>query len=635
MIAPFVIGLREGLETVVVLGAIALFLIHQDRRHQLRVIWTAAGAAAVLCIVGAVLLRRAEVGLSGIAANRLEAVIDVAAVITVTYMVLWMRFFPRDLVHDTDSRAGRQLSTGSTRALAGMAFFVVLREGIEVSVFVLALEGDGIGAHFVGAIGAGVGVLLSVLLGVIVIRRRAGTSVSRFFRITAAVLVLTAAGLAMEAIHSANAGEWLVFAQTPRFDWSALAPPGTLQASVVTGLLGIQSFPTLIDVIVWLAYLAPMLLVVALPRDAPSRTRRFLEPRPRRLAVVSLGGTLAIIFIGGPVLRATLVSPSPTIPVGPPEMPVPHQGLDGGHYLLFRNTALGPDYGRLALVSASDPSGPRAYTSLSCDRVDFEGGRGLCLELPTSGLNPQTTATVFDSHFHVLHSVALTGLISRARVSPNGRYGAATTFVTGDSYAVVNTYSTRTYIIDMRTGKVVYDLSQLTVRRDGRSFRAVNFNFWGVTFTGNGQTFYATLGTGSSTYLIRADVRTRQATVIATNVECPSLSPDGREIAFKRRMPGSTVRWRLSVLDLATGQVHSLAETRSVDDQVEWLDNRTILYGVLQNRAIAAMNPDSAATPSLAAGFTLVTNTWSVPADGSGHPRLISDGTWSEVVTNR
>ena len=95
------------------------------------------------------------------------------------------------------------------------------------------------------------------------------------------------------------------------------------------------------------------------------------------------------------------------------------------------------------------------------------------------------------------------------------------------------------------------------------------------------------------------------------------------------------VTWRLSVLDLATLKVHHLAETRSVDDQVEWLNNTTIVYGVLANPAIAALNPLSPTTPSLANGAALATNTWSVPADGGGSPHLFNTGTWSEVVTNR
>jgi hypothetical protein len=92
--------------------------------------------------------------------------------------------------------------------------------------------------------------------------------------------------------------------------------------------------------------------------------------------------------------------------------------------------------------------------------------------------------------------------------------------------------------------------------------------------------------------------------------------------------------WRLAVLDLKTMKVHLLAETRSVDDQVEWLNNTTIIYG-LEDVGYASLYPFNADPPSTISGLPQVTSTWSVPADGKGHPRVLSSGTWSEVVTTR
>ena len=636
MLPAFVIGLREGLETVVILGAIAVFLGHHGRRQQLRLVWAASAAAAGLCLVIAVTLRLVEVSLSPTAEDRFEAIVGAVAVLTVTYMVIWMRRFPKDLLRDSTETAARQLAGGSGRALAAVAFFAVLREGFEVSVFVLALIGAKTSNPLSGTLGAVAGVLVAVVVGIAVIRGGLHLNVARFFRATAVVLVLSAAGLAMTAIHAANAAGWLVFAQTPQFDWSALAPPGSVLSSITTGMFGIQPYPVLIDVVVWLVYLVPMLLVVVLPRANPARSERRSSSRSRRIGAVFICEVVvlaATVF----VLRSALSGGSATaggVPSALPQMSLPSEALTDGSFLLFRNTTL-TDYGRLGLVAASDPTGPRALSPLSCDRVDFEGGLGLCLERPTSGLFITTSATIFNAHFKALHTVPLTGLPSRARVSPDGRYGAVTTFVSGDSYSTLNAYSTRTEIIDMHTGTVLFDLGQLAVTREGKPFQNTNFNFWGVTFANDGHHFYATLGTGAQTYLIKGDLNTRRATVIASNVACPSLSPDGRQIAFKRQLPGTVVRWRLSVLDLATMKVHPLAETRSVDDQIEWLNNTTVIYGVLQDKAIAALNPFSAATPSLTNGATLVTNMWTVPADGTGTPHLFTSGAWSEVVTGR
>ncbi|MCA1842152.1 MAG: hypothetical protein LC792_02990 [Actinobacteria bacterium] len=146
--------------------------------------------------------------------------------------------------------------------------------------------------------------------------------------------------------------------------------------------------------------------------------------------------------------------------------------------------------------------------------------------------------------------------------------------------------------------------------KDGKRLESADFNFWGVTFARRPGRFYATLGTGGHTYLIEGDLATRTATVLRDGVECPSLSTDGTRIAFKDKVAGGglgEVKWRLSVLSLDTLEAHPLAETRNVDDQAEWLDDGTVLYSV-------------------------ESDTYAVPADGTGTPRLFAHRADSPAV---
>ena len=199
---------------------------------------------------------------------------------------------------------------------------------------------------------------------------------------------------------------------------------------------------------------------------------------------------------------------------------------------------------------------------------------------------------MFDHGFQILHSYPLAGPPSRARVSPDGRLAAVTVFVTGHSYASTG-FVTRTSIIDIAGGRmIVDDLEKLEVHHEGEVIKAPDFNFWGVTFTADGRRFYATLGTAGKTLLIEGDIAERRARVLKDDVECPSLSPDNRRIAFKRRQPDAgpgRFKWGLHVLDLSTGQETALAaETRNVDDQVEWLGNDRLLYGMPEDGAAAS-----------------------------------------------
>jgi len=241
--------------------------------------------------------------------------------------------------------------------------------------------------------------------------------------------------------------------------------------------------------------------------------------------------------------------------------------------LLFASSAFDRTNGYLGLISLAEPS--MCYRiDLRCERVHFAKRAGLCLSA-NRGVITTFSANTFGPDFRIRESFPLKGVPSRARVSPDGRRGAITVFVSGDSYSS-HSFSTRTTLVDMATGKPIADLEEFAVTRDGHPFKSVDFNFWGVTFAPDGNRFYATLGTGGTTYLIEGTVDGRAAHVLREGVECPSLSPDGTRIAFKKRTTPGT--WRLHALDVKTLEDRPLPETRSVDDQVEWLDSYRVAY---------------------------------------------------------
>jgi hypothetical protein len=281
---------------------------------------------------------------------------------------------------------------------------------------------------------------------------------------------------------------------------------------------------------------------------------------------------------------------------------------------MFESTALGDTYGRAALAPLEAAAGDRAFADLRCERLHYRNGSGVCLRADR-GMLTTYDAVIFDETLSSVGTIGLAGIPSRVRVSPSGARAAITVFVTGHSYADGN-FSTQTTLVDLTDQSTIADLEvDFEVRRDGSRWREIDFNFWGVTFVDD-SAFYATLGTGGETFLVRGDIAERTMTIADEGVECPSLSPDGTRIAFKLRDdqgPGP-VKWRIAVLDLASGQRTVLAETRNVDDQVEWLDDETIMYGL----------PDAESPAE--------TGTWIVPADGTGVPRLLIPRAWSATV---
>jgi hypothetical protein len=268
--------------------------------------------------------------------------------------------------------------------------------------------------------------------------------------------------------------------------------------------------------------------------------------------------------------------------------PAPGAGRDevarvrSAPHVLFRDLELEPEgtFGHLAMTPLEAPPGDarpsRAVSALSCVRVHVGGDRGMCLELLDENAR-KATLRVFGPDLAELWSTPLDGLPSRARVSPDGKLGAVTVFVTGHSYSD-GAMSTRTTLFDLQALRVlVADLEELPVTRDGQKLEAVDENFWGVTFAPSGPTFHATLGASGKTWLLEGDAIGRTLHALREDVECPSRSPDGSKLAFKKRRTGQD-GWRLHLLELATMQERALDEARSIDDQVEWLDDQRILY---------------------------------------------------------
>ncbi len=271
------------------------------------------------------------------------------------------------------------------------------------------------------------------------------------------------------------------------------------------------------------------------------------------------------------------------------------------HLVVINREAPYIDYVRLVSL---DPATPRIYqTTLHCDRMHYAAGNGICLLRDLSAGGSETVrVTLFDSGFQPQHTFTVEGYPTRTRVSPDGRYAAFTVFVTGHSYSDAN-MSTATVLLDTASGASLGNLEAFTIWRDGKQFQAPDFNFWGVTFAKDSDQFYATLRSYGVTYLVQGSVSTRALTIIGQGVECPSLSPDGTRLAFKKFVPEG--KWRLTVLDLATMQETLLAETESIDDQVEWLDDQHILY----------QNIDPNPPPWMSVMMVL--------ADGSGAPEVL------------
>ncbi len=252
--------------------------------------WLGVGLAVALCIAVAVVLRLVDNELPHRQQEGLETVVALVAVGMVTYMIVWMTEHARNLRGQLQEQAAGALAQGSAMALVAMAFLAVLREGFETAVFLLAAFNDATDPVPAG-FGVVLGLAVAIALGFGLYRGGLRLNLSRFFRVTGAVLVLVAAGLVASSLHTAAEAGWVVGGQAQALDLSAIIQPGTIWESLITGILGIHPQPTVIEVVGWLLYAIPMLAIVLVP-DAV---------RPRVRATVAGGAVVAapiVLLVG-------------------------------------------------------------------------------------------------------------------------------------------------------------------------------------------------------------------------------------------------------------------------------------------------------------------------------------------------
>lgn len=266
-----------------------------------------------------------------------------------------------------------------------------------------------------------------------------------------------------------------------------------------------------------------------------------------------------------------------TVPVEPdePGETGPHPGVDidpDDIAMAFVSRIPGDDYGKVGYVTAE---AERFQTELECVRLDLNKFGGLCLA-SANGFTGSGNGLITNSSLVPIKSFGLNSP-NRAAVSPDGSLIAWTGFTFGDSYLEAGAFATITQLISLDRGRAANLERSFKTFKGGEPFFNNDRNYWGVTFVDN-DLFYATVGSRGGTDIVEGRVSTSRLDVIIENATCPEVSPDGKTLVAKER--GEGIFFQLIAIDLETGERRNLGETRSVEDQVEFLDNDTVVYAL-------------------------------------------------------
>ncbi|OBH50253.1 iron uptake transporter permease EfeU [Mycobacterium sp. E2479] len=305
-IGTFLIGLREGLEASLIVSIVGAFLKRNGR--SVRPMFTGVALAVLLSVGVGVGLDLVAASLPQTQQEMMETVINAIAVVFVTSMIIWMNGNAAQLKGELERDARRAVNRGGAFALAAMAFLAVLKEGFETSVFLLAAAETSHGNRWFAVLGGVAGILVAVGLGVGLYYGGLRLNLGRFFRVTGVFLVLIAAGLVLGALRTAHEAGWVSIGQQQLLDLSGWIPSNSVLGAATTGVFGIPADPRLIEVLGWLLYAVPVLVVFLWP------ARLAATPRARSRLFAATSAVLIIVG-AGLVIMTPAAGSSPTMPV--------------------------------------------------------------------------------------------------------------------------------------------------------------------------------------------------------------------------------------------------------------------------------------------------------------------------------
>ncbi|WP_372697060.1 iron uptake transporter permease EfeU [Arthrobacter sp. JSM 101049] len=275
MIANFLIGLREGLEAVLIVVLLLAYLRKTGRRHLVPRIMLGVLAAVVVSLGFGALLTFGPRGLTFEAQEAIGGSLSIIAVAFVTWMIFWMartsRSMASDLHHKVDAAAD-----GKSWALVLVAALSVGREGLETALFLWAAA-RATGETWEPIAGAAAGIAIAIAVGALIHRGAIRVNLSTFFTWTAAALIVVAAGVLAYGIHDLQEARILPGLHALAFDVSASIPPSSWYGTLLKGIFNFSPATTWLQAIAWIAYVVPVAVLYIRGLRGRSAAKRAVE----------------------------------------------------------------------------------------------------------------------------------------------------------------------------------------------------------------------------------------------------------------------------------------------------------------------------------------------------------------------
>jgi high-affinity iron transporter len=259
MITSILLSLREGLEAALIIGIVLGALRRTGRSDLNRSLWMGVLSAVIVSLLTALLLRTIDEELKGSAEQIFEGVTLLLAAGVLTWMIFWMQHQSGSMKSQLEGNVNRVANLRGGGALYFLAFIAVVREGIELALYLTAASLASSGVQTL--LGTLIGLLSACLLGYLIYSSTIRLNLQRFFKVTGLILILFAAGLIAHSVAEFNEAGIIPAIISPIWNLNSLLDDHSIVGMIFSTLFGYHGSPSLTEALGYSAYILVTVVV--------------------------------------------------------------------------------------------------------------------------------------------------------------------------------------------------------------------------------------------------------------------------------------------------------------------------------------------------------------------------------------
>ncbi|MHA2281228.1 MAG: FTR1 family iron permease [Promethearchaeota archaeon] len=263
LMVPIFLAFREGIEAVLVIVIILLYLKNTDQRFYNKYVYIGSALAIFSSIIFAVIFTSLFGGFSDTGEQIFEGVTFIISGIFVLTLVLWMSKEGPKMKKHLEEKVEFSIESGRVLSIAILTYIIIIREGIELVLLLTGATSVGSLNQVNVILGSLTGLGISLGFGLLIYYGVKNINLSKFFKITNVILILFVAGLITYGVHELiEAGVvnpiiqevWNIKHILPEnFPDGNLLTPEWLEiiGSLLKALFGYNANPSLLEIILY------------------------------------------------------------------------------------------------------------------------------------------------------------------------------------------------------------------------------------------------------------------------------------------------------------------------------------------------------------------------------------------------